>query len=119
MVGCVDYWPGLGKWVHIIYGVFVALMHDGGKYIHLGDWLLIVVVPLITFGGLAIAWKQAFIGGVVLIVEGLFLSFAYTLRTIVVGADFTVSFAVFGVSLLASGALFLLSWRERRRHSGA
>jgi len=72
--------------------------------------ILLIVVPIITFGGLAIAWKRSFIGGVVLIIGGLFLA-AYSPAIHVSAAAIVVT----SLPPVASGVLFLLSWREGRR----
>ena len=66
----------------------------------LGSFIL--VIPILAFGGiLTLAWKKPFIGGILLIV--------FSFPTV----------PPFGLPLLAAGILFLLSWREAKRHSEA
>jgi hypothetical protein len=93
-------------WAFVYAGVWLtsyasAVSH--GEY-SLG-LILLIVVPLITIGGLTIAWKRSLIGGVALIVGGLFLA-AYS-PMINMSA---VAIMVTSLPPLASGILFLLSW---------
>ncbi len=61
-----------------------------------------VVIPILILGGIpALAWRKPFIGGILLIVS----SFP--------------TVPPFGLPLLAAGILFLLSWREGRKHEEA
>ena len=77
----------------------IKTFHQGGD---LFDYLIYVAIPaVLLFGSLFVALKWTLIGGIIVISEGLFLT---------VWKTSSVSM-LFGLPLLASGFLFILSWR--------
>jgi len=81
------------------------------------ETLLHTALPgLIVLVSIAIARKWEPVGGVLLIVEGLIVSIAYS---VIFGhcPQMNVVLVIFTMSLplLASGVLFILSWRESRK----
>ena len=86
--------------------LFLILSINGMLRGDLFGILFYVVIPgVLLFGSLIVALKWTFIGGILVISEGLFLT-VLTLKTQLV---------LFGLLLLASGYLFILSWRVRHK----
>ena len=104
-----------------------------GRITRLIDWLFVLGTGLFALGGVAIAGKWPLIAGVMLIVEGLVPLGLLVMGEIVVWGimgdimgDIQYSFQfswvlllflIPGLSLLASGVLFILIWRKGWRPS--
>ena len=67
--------------------------------------ILLFVTGPIMICSVVLAWKRSFIGGIVLIVLGL------AAALVGLGVAY-ILFLLVGLPLLASGVLFILSWRE-------
>jgi len=80
--------------------------------------VILIVLVLIIWASLAIAWKRPFIGGIVLIFEGLFTAVVYPIMASGnIEAGVTVlMLLILSLPPLAAGVLFLLSLREGQRH---
>ena len=80
------------------------------------DWLIGAAPGPLVFGNVVVARKWPLVGGVLLILEGSLL-----LVPLVIGFQLSaslpllLSYGVVALPLLASGVLFLLSWREWRK----
>ena len=106
--GKFDRW-GDGEWLALILGLIGAGVWTLAMVGLFSVNLLFILVVLIPWVGLALAWKRPFIGGVVLIVVGSVTAYALVgLR----GGD--ILFLLAGLPFLVCGVLFILSWREGR-----
>ncbi len=72
------------------------------------------------WGGIAVAWKKALIGGTLLVIASLLVIIGYSLSAAGRVAPLGIFLVVLtmGVPPLISGALYLLSWRQERRLLG-
>lgn len=86
--------------------LFLIFSINGMLHGDLFNILIYIAIPgALLFGSLIVALKWTLIGGIIVISEGLFLT-VLTLKTRLV---------LFGLLLLASGYLFILSWRVGRK----
>jgi len=100
MVDCVRYWLGLCKSIHFC--------GNDGMLFYMISPAWVGLLALTLFGSVAVAWKWKLVGGVVLIVEGIYLIIWDTI-TIMSGIP------MLHLSLLVAVILFILSWRKGRR----
>jgi hypothetical protein len=103
--------------VILISGIFwllYSLVSSLNKEFGLGGVLFHISPGLIFLAGAAIAWQWGAVGGIVLIILGLFDFFLY-LGKLGVGMWAFIYALPTGLPPLGSGCLFLISWRRARQ----
>ena len=79
-----------------------------------------VLLGLIFLVSVAVAWRPELFGGVLLVIEGLFMAVSSPIIAYHCEEMTLISILMtMGLPFLISGALFILSWREGRKHPEA
>ena len=107
-------WPFVPRLLAGLYALFIALfaldaLGSGDLWSALGAFAIHLIPAAFLGGLLLIAWYNEFLGGMLYVVLGL----AYVLATR--GKMAPSVYVLITGALVALGALFLVSWRMRRR----
>jgi hypothetical protein len=100
--------------ISAIFWLLYSLASSLNKGFGLGGVLFHITPGLIFFAGAAIAWQWGVVGGIILIILGLFDFFLY-LAKLGVGMWAFIYALPTGLPPFGSGCLFLMSWWRARR----
>jgi hypothetical protein len=100
--------------ISAIFWLFYSLVSSVNKGFGLGIVLFRIIPGLIFLVGAAIAWQWRFIGGIILIILGLFGFFLY-LGKLGFGLWPFIYALPSGLPPFAAGCLFLMSWWRANR----
>ncbi len=111
----------------VAFSMWFISIFAGGRITRPIDWLFVLGIGLFVLGNVAVAGKWPLIGGVLLIVESLVPIGYFVWANIPYGFNpfwvffflilLVLPYLIPGLSLLASGVLFILIWRKGQRPS--